>query len=97
MQQALYRRLAVWVMGIAFLLNDYQIATIYRTAARIIGVVILGKIGACFQEKCTVFPRFYIVLAFSTFSIMFLQLCKCEIFKKPCFYAGLLCNRKCKA
>ena len=70
-------------MVIAFLLNDYQIVPIYRTAARIISVVILGKTGACFQEKCTVFPRFYIVFAFSTFSMVFLQFCKWEKFKKP--------------
>jgi len=38
-QQALYRRLAVGVMGIAFLLNDYQIVPIYRTAARVSCVI----------------------------------------------------------
>jgi len=35
MQQALYRRFAVGVMGIAFLLNDYQIVTMYGTAVRV--------------------------------------------------------------
>ena len=34
-QQALYRRLAVGVMGIAFLLKDYQIATMRGIAAAI--------------------------------------------------------------
>jgi len=54
---------------------------------RIIGVVILGKNGACFLKKCTVFPRFYIVLAFSTFSTILLLFCKSEIFKKALFCA----------
>jgi len=42
MQQALYRRIAVGVMGIAFLLKDYQIETMRGIAAAIYSLFFFG-------------------------------------------------------
>jgi hypothetical protein len=50
-----------------------------------------------FNEYVPCLHRFYSVLAFSTFSMMFLQFCKCEIIKKALFYAGLSFTQEYKA
>jgi len=66
-----------------------------------IGIVISpqNRIIQVLVSMCSVLDmyRFYIVLAFSTFSMVFLQFCKYEITKKALLYAGLPFAHKYKA